>query len=101
MPTKTDTFLDVVIVGAGPVGLTLANMLGASGIKVAVLERADQAYDLPRAVTFDDDIMRIFQGMGIADEILAITELGTDAQFVDGEGNCPLFFCFTPISQSI
>ena len=63
-----ETF-DVTIVGAGPVGLTLAALLGRHGHRVCVIERFATVYPLPRAVRFDGEAMRIFQGLGIVDEI--------------------------------
>ncbi len=41
---------DVVIVGAGPVGLTLANLLGQYGVETLVLEAREELIDYPRAV---------------------------------------------------
>ena len=32
---------DVIIVGAGPVGLTIANTLGLAGVKVLIIEKLD------------------------------------------------------------
>ncbi|WP_329410409.1 bifunctional 3-(3-hydroxy-phenyl)propionate/3-hydroxycinnamic acid hydroxylase [Nocardia vinacea] len=65
---------DVVIVGAGPVGLAAARMLGQLGHDVVVVERWPEPYPLPRAVHFDDEIGRVFQSMGLADEVKAVTE---------------------------
>ena len=61
---------DVVIVGRGPVGATLANLLGLCGVRTLVLEREARAYHLPRAVHFDDECMRVFQTIGLAEDIL-------------------------------
>ncbi|MEL0303971.1 MAG: FAD-dependent monooxygenase, partial [Rhodobiaceae bacterium] len=55
---------DVVIVGLGPTGATLANILGEYGLDVLVLEREESVYPLPRAVHFDDEAMRVFQSIG-------------------------------------
>jgi 2-polyprenyl-6-methoxyphenol hydroxylase-like FAD-dependent oxidoreductase len=60
---------DVAIVGYGPVGQTLAALLGRFGHRVGVFERFGTLYDLPRAVHFDDEIMRVWQTLGIVDEI--------------------------------
>ena len=61
---------DVLIVGFGPVGATLAALLGRSGIDTIAIDRETVVYPLPRAVHFDHEIMRLFQALGIADEIL-------------------------------
>jgi 2-polyprenyl-6-methoxyphenol hydroxylase-like FAD-dependent oxidoreductase len=60
---------DVAIIGYGPTGMTLAALLGRLGHRVIVLERYNGLYNLPRAACFDDEIMRVFQKLGIAEEI--------------------------------
>jgi 2-polyprenyl-6-methoxyphenol hydroxylase-like FAD-dependent oxidoreductase len=60
---------DVAIIGYGPTGMTLAALLGRLGHRVVVLERYSGLYNLPRAACFDDEIMRVFQKLGIAEEI--------------------------------
>ena len=77
---------DVAIVGLGPVGATLANLLGQSGVKTLVLEREHACYHLPRAVHFDDEVMRTFQTIGLADRIAAKTRFNVGMRFVDHEG---------------
>ncbi|WP_410676073.1 bifunctional 3-(3-hydroxy-phenyl)propionate/3-hydroxycinnamic acid hydroxylase [Amycolatopsis sp. cmx-4-68] len=69
-----DRVHDVVIVGAGPVGLAVARMLGLRGHTVRVLERWPEPYQLPRAVHFDDETGRIFQSMGLSAQVKAISE---------------------------
>ncbi|MFB8281137.1 bifunctional 3-(3-hydroxy-phenyl)propionate/3-hydroxycinnamic acid hydroxylase MhpA [Nocardia colli] len=64
---------DVAVVGAGPVGLAVARMLGLAGHTVIVLERWPSPYPLPRAVHFDHEIGRVFQAMGLRAEIAAIS----------------------------
>lgn len=58
---------DVLIVGAGPVGLTLALLLTTYGHRVTVLERHAAVYPLPRAVNLSHDIVRIWDGLGLHD----------------------------------
>ena len=69
-----DTPHDVVIVGAGPVGLALGRMLGLRGHDVLILERWPEPYPLPRAVHFDDEIGRVFQSMELTEQVKAISE---------------------------
>ena len=56
---------DVIIVGAGPVGLLLAILLGRAGRRVTVVERFTGIYDRPRAVTMDAEVARILATLGI------------------------------------
>ena len=67
---------DVAIVGYGPVGATLANQLGQAGWRVAVLEREQRIHPLPRAIHFDGEVMRVFQGIGLGDAVQAVTRPG-------------------------
>ena len=60
---------DVLIVGYGPVGQAMAAMLARRGHRVAAYERFTEIYHLPRAVYFDDEIMQVWQSLGIADEL--------------------------------
>ncbi len=78
---------DVAIVGAGPVGMTLANLLGMRGMSVLVLEKQPKAYGLPRAVHFDGEVMRVFQKTGLAQEVLDCTLVGKGMLFKDAEDN--------------
>ncbi len=57
---------DVAVIGYGPVGATLAGLLGRAGLSVGVFDKAGAIYPQPRAVGFDHDAMRIFQRMGAA-----------------------------------
>jgi len=77
---------DVAIVGLGPVGATLANILGQAGVRVVVLEREAAAYHLPRAVHFDDEVMRLFQSIGLAETLLPYLALSTGMRFLDPAG---------------
>ncbi|WP_067838812.1 bifunctional 3-(3-hydroxy-phenyl)propionate/3-hydroxycinnamic acid hydroxylase [Nocardia lijiangensis] len=78
---------DVVVVGLGPTGLTLANLLGRRGVHVLVLEREPEYYGLARAVYTDDEGMRIFQTAGTADELAADMNLDSTVQWVRADGS--------------
>jgi len=65
---------DVAIVGCGPVGQTLAILLGQRGWRVRVFERFPEPYPLPRAVHFDHEIGRVLQSAGVAAALAGRTE---------------------------
>lgn len=65
---------DVVIVGYGPVGQTLAALLGARGRRVTVFEKQPEPYPMPRAVHIDHEVARILQGAGIGQAIGRLSE---------------------------
>jgi 3-(3-hydroxy-phenyl)propionate hydroxylase len=77
---------DVAIIGLGPVGSILANILGQYGVKTVALDRENAADHLPRAVMFDDEIMRIFQSLGLSEKMQEIVEVGGGARFIDADG---------------
>ena len=81
---------EVAVIGYGPVGATLANLLGQAGINTCVYERSRDPYPLPRACHLDAEIMRIFQGIGLGDVMGELVEPSRGMLFVDGEGR-PLF----------
>jgi 2-polyprenyl-6-methoxyphenol hydroxylase-like FAD-dependent oxidoreductase len=82
---------EVVIIGAGPVGKTLAILLAQLGHHVVVLERRDGPYALPRAVHFDHEVGRIFQSCGIGDRLAAITEPAALYEWRNGSGETLLW----------
>ena len=81
---------EVAVVGYGPVGATLANLLGRAGIRTCVYERSVEPYPLPRACHLDAEIMRIFQGAGLGESMAAVVEPSRGMLFTDAGGN-PLF----------
>jgi 3-(3-hydroxy-phenyl)propionate hydroxylase len=76
----------VVIVGAGPTGLTLANLLGAYGIRCALVERNAVTVHEPRAVSIDDESLRTIQAAGLAAEVLARTVPGYGSHYYSARG---------------
>jgi 3-(3-hydroxy-phenyl)propionate hydroxylase len=58
---------DVIVVGLGPVGAVMANMLGRYGLRVLVIDQGSEIYKLPRAISFDHDALRILQSAGVQD----------------------------------
>lgn len=82
---------DVAIVGLGPTGATLANLLGAAGLSVLVLEKEGGIFPLPRAIHFDGEVLRILQAAGLREPALAIARAGEQGMhFVNAAGETML-----------
>ncbi|MFI5782881.1 bifunctional 3-(3-hydroxy-phenyl)propionate/3-hydroxycinnamic acid hydroxylase [Nocardia sp. NPDC051570] len=78
---------DVIIVGYGPTGATLANLLGQAGHRVAIVDMFPGIFEQPRAINIDQEVLCTWQSIGLADEIAAGCEphTGTDFLGMDGE----------------
>lgn len=77
---------DVVIAGAGPTGLTLANHLGTLGIRTLVIEKLPRLIDYPRGVGVDDEALRSFQAVGLVEAVRRHTVPNQIMRFVDRRG---------------
>jgi 3-(3-hydroxy-phenyl)propionate hydroxylase len=87
MQFGVDTLYDVAIVGFGPTGAVAASLLGAQGLKTVVCDRALDVYDMPRAFALDHEIVRVFQQIGVEQQVLQFAEPFTPSEFfgVDGQ----------------
>lgn len=61
---------EIAIIGAGPVGLMLANLLARGGRRITLLEQLPSLIDFPRGVGIDDEALRVFQSVGLIDRIM-------------------------------
>lgn len=64
---------EVIIIGAGPTGVSAAILLAQNGVRTLVLDRWADVYPQPRAVHLDDEIYRMLGSLGVADDFAAIT----------------------------
>jgi len=87
-PSPLELTTDVAIVGAGPVGLMIANYLGQCGVNVTVVEKLDSLIDYPRAIGLDDESLRTFQAVGLADKVLPHTTPWHAMRFLTPKGRC-------------
>jgi len=77
---------DVLVVGLGPVGATLTALLAQRGVRVIAIDKDTEIYPLPRAVHFDHEIMRLFQQMGVAEDVRRHARDLPLYEFRSGEG---------------
>jgi 3-(3-hydroxy-phenyl)propionate hydroxylase len=91
---KESAAYDIVIIGAGPVGLTAANLALAHGLSVVVIEKEARPFPLPRAIHFNGDVLRIFQSAGLTDMLRPQIGIqrGTTIFGADGQPNVRLSF---------
>ncbi|WAC92370.1 bifunctional 3-(3-hydroxy-phenyl)propionate/3-hydroxycinnamic acid hydroxylase [Mycobacterium sp. Aquia_213] len=82
---KAGVDVDVVIVGAGPVGLTLANILGLQDVRTLLVDERDSLIDYPRGVGLDDESLRTFQSIGLVDRVLPHTVPNQILRFFDAK----------------
>jgi 3-(3-hydroxy-phenyl)propionate hydroxylase len=69
---------DILLVGLGPVGAALANLLGRHGVRVLAIDKATAIFDKPRAIALDNEALRILQMAGVRDgelETVAIPQV--------------------------
>jgi 2-polyprenyl-6-methoxyphenol hydroxylase-like FAD-dependent oxidoreductase len=71
--------LDVLVVGAGPTGLTLAAQLQAFGASVRIVDRQLDRVHESRALAVQPRTLEVLRGLGVAEELV---ERGNDAVWV-------------------
>lgn len=77
------TSAPVVVVGAGPTGVTAALALAAQGVRTVLLERRADVHPLPRAVHLDDEAVRVLQSVGVGPAFRAISRPGLGLRLLD------------------
>ncbi len=77
-------YFSIVIVGAGPTGLALANLLGAYGVDALLVERSSGLSEFPKAISLDDEGLRVCQAMGLLEQVRADLLLDLEALYLSG-----------------
>jgi 3-(3-hydroxy-phenyl)propionate hydroxylase len=78
----------VVVVGAGPTGLTTANLLVRYGVDVLLIDRNETTVQEPRAVSIDDESLRTMQSIGVVDAVVSRIVLGYGSDYFSAAGSC-------------
>ena len=84
-PASLPDFVPVIIIGAGPTGMTAATLLAQQGISCLLLDRHESVYPLPRAVHADDEIYRILTRLGVGDEFAAHRRAALGLRLIDSD----------------
>lgn len=70
---------DVLVVGAGPTGLMLANQLARQGVRVMIIDRHSGPAQQTRAMAVHARTLEIYSKMGIVDRALELGRRGNGA----------------------
>ena len=84
MTDRVVPHVPVVILGAGPTGVTVATLLAQYGVECLLLDRWAQVYPQPRAVHLDDEVYRILARLGVAEEFAEVSRPALGLRLVDG-----------------
>ena len=93
-PPDGTEVVDVLLVGLGPVGAALANLLGRQGVRVLAIDRATTIFDKPRAIVLDNEALRILQQAGLRDDDFSKVVIP------QVKYHSPLFGCFARINTA-
>src|SRR5687768_15007136 len=67
----TDTKVDVLVVGAGPTGLTLALQLAADGVRTRLVDRGLDRVHESRALAIQPRTLEVLAGLGVTGQLVA------------------------------
>lgn len=67
---STDSTKPILVVGAGPVGLTMASELARHGVRCRLIDRADRALPYCRAIGVTPRTLEVWEDMGVVREMI-------------------------------
>ena len=77
---------EVIICGAGPVGLLAACLLGKYQINTLLIEKNSEPYQMPRAIALDDETLRILQTIGLDHDFRKIAKKAAGLELCSPKG---------------
>ena len=75
--------VDVLVVGAGPTGLMLANQLARRGVRVTIVDRHSGPAQQTRAMAVQARTLELYAWLGLADRALELGRKGNGATVVE------------------
>ena len=85
----------VVVIGSGPIGLTLVNLLGRQGVRSLIVERNATTVQEPRAVSIDDESLRTMQAAGVVEDVAKFIVPGYGSHYYS-----PSRVCFAKVEPT-
>lgn len=77
-------YFSIIIVGAGPTGLAMGNLLGTYGLDALIIERNATLSTFPKAISLDDEGLRVCQALGLADAVQGNLLANLEAHYLAG-----------------
>lgn len=96
-PGRNADHYPIIVIGGGPTGLTLANLLSVYGTRALLVERNATTVQEPRAVSIDDESLRTMQAAGVIDTVLTEIVAGYGSEYYTPKGR--LFLKVEPSEQ--
>ena len=77
---------DVLVVGAGPIGMTVAALLADYGVNVVLAEKQATTSDSPRAISVTDETLRVMEEIGVLEQLVPEMLMDTGARYFGRRG---------------
>jgi len=88
----TEQLLPILVVGAGPTGLTMANELARHGVPPRIIDRGSAPATTSRALVVQPRTLEIFDDIGVIEQAIAAGEPASDLTITFAEKTVALDF---------